>query len=292
MKTIISTLSALFIASLGSVAAAQSPTAPVQITGWGMHYGGKVHYRYQVQNLSSSPITRVLIGHYPHTTDGKAELSIPPQSDNDSLWIPADVAQRPNGWGVKILYAEESDNFSLEWVEAGFNKQMWPAAPQTADAPVVIPTNTAIPAGATWDKFSVTLPEVDAGYVTGHASVAYGGTRVNVPIQKGDSVVPDLMLAAERINQNESNGHWAIFDVSASTKDNYDPAPTLVFEPVIANQTLQPGEVSIHGKRGNWKVKLRNIPERTYQLRFTSNDASGNRAVKTFDYVVAGTVKK
>jgi hypothetical protein len=287
MKKIASSLIAMLVGFSVSVAIAQSATTPVKITGWGMHYGGNVHYRYQVQNGTSSPITRILIGHYPDTTNGKAELAIPPQADtNDSFWIPADFAARPDNWGVRILYGEESDNFSLEWIEASYNKQLWPAAPQAADAPVAIPGNFGIPPGATWDNFSVRLPELDEGYVTGHASVTYDEKNINVPIQKGDSAAPNLTLSVERINQNESRGYWAIFDVRASTKDNYDPAPTLVFEPVTANQTIQANDVFVEARRGNWKVKLRNVPRRTYQLRFVSSDASGNKAVKTFEYSV------
>lgn len=285
MKKLIFLLTALAVLATG--AASAQPKANVIVTGWGMHYGGKVIYRYQVRNSSSGPVMSVVIGHYPSTSDGKAELSVAPDSADNSLVIPADVAARPKGWGVLIRYAEESNNFSLEWVEASYFKRLWPGAPTITDGPIATSGNNSIPPGATWDNFSVSLREVDPGYVTGHASIDVGDDFINVPIQKGDVIPPDLTLSVQRVNQNEGNGHWAIFNIKASAKDNYDPAPTLVFAPVTANQPLLLGEVSIDGGSGNWKVKLRNVSGRTYRLLFTSDDASGNTATRTFEYVVA-----
>jgi hypothetical protein len=290
MRKFASVLTTLLIFFSVTGALAQS-TAPVTVTGLGMHYGGKVIYRYQIRNSSPSPVTRVLIGHHISPNDGKAELYVPPDSTEDSLLIPASVAARPYGWGVLIRYAEESNYFWLEWAEAAYFKKLWPGAATITENPLTLP-GKALPSGAMWDDFSVTLPEVDEGYVTGHASVVYGEKSINVPIQKGDALPPAVTLSVERVNQNEGKGHWAIFDVRASASDNYDPTPTLTFSPVTANQVIRAGDVSIDAKSGRWKVKLRNAPGRIYRLQVTSSDASGNKATKVFDYAVSDGGRK
>jgi hypothetical protein len=130
------------------------------------------------------------------------------------------------------------------------------------------------------------LPEADFKYVTGHASVDYGDQMLTFPIQKGDSTPPTISVNVKRVNQNEGNGNWAILEIEASSKDNYDPNPTLVFEPVLATQPLQKGDVIVDAKRGGWKVKLKNIAGRTYRLKLSSQDASGNTSTSAFDHPV------
>lgn len=290
MKNLISALIAMLLSLVSATAIAQS-TAAVTVTGWGMRYGGKVIYRYQVRNSSPALITSVLIGHFSSVDADRAELSVPPRLASPTFWVPTDAAARPSGWGVLIRYEDESSNFSLEWVEAAYFKKMWPSAQQRPESPISTPGNVGIPPGATWDNFSVSLREADPGYVTGHATIDYGDEYINVPIQKGDTLAPTLALSVERVNQNDGNGNWAIFDVRASASDNYDPGPTLDFAPVTANQPIRAGDVSIDSKPGRWRVKLRNVQGRTYRLQVSSSDASGNKASKSFDYVVPGNGK-
>lgn len=262
------------------------PSGPVKVTAWGQHYGGQVVYRYQVQNLGKTPIRRFHIGHYPSVIDGRAELTVSPKTVGPSFWLASDGTRSPEGWGVMVDYPEESATFSLEWIDGAYFRELWSKAPYTPETPAIKKDN-GIPAGATWDNFSVTVSKPDFGYVTGHASI-HSDDYINVPLIKGDSVPPTINLTVNRVNQNEGNGTWAIFNVQASATDNYDPAPTLVFAPISANQVLQAGDVVTAGGNNAWNIKLKNIPGRTYQLKFTSIDASGNTTVKTYDYAVVG----
>lgn len=263
------------------------PTGPVKVTAWGQHYGGQVIYRYQVQNLGQSPIKRFSVGDYTGETDGRAELTVAPKpiSNSTTFWLSSEVTSSPEGWGVSVDYPEESATFSLDWIEGGYFRELWPQAPYTPYTPTILKKDNGIPPGMTWDKFSVTVPVADFAYVTGHATI-YNNNLINVPIAKGDNIPPSINLTVTRLNQNDGNGTWAIFDVKASATDNYDPAPTLVFEPVSSNKMLQNGDIVIASNNKAWNVKLKNIPGKTYQFKFTSMDASGNTTVKTYDYAV------
>lgn len=276
---------ALYLMANGCAIAQSS--SPVKITGWGLHYGGQVVYRYQVQNFGNNPVKQFITGLYqPLTEEGRAELSVLPRMNDSSFWLAPNIAERPDGWGVALIFPEESATFAIEWIEAGYDKQLRPLAPKVEGAATArIPPFVILP-NETSNAFSVALREPDFSYVTGHAQVDYGDQTLTIPIQKGDSTPPTISVNVKRVNRNEGNGNWALLEVEASSRDNYDPNPTLVFEPVSANQVLQSGDVIIDAKRGGWKVKLRNMAGRTYDLKFTSQDASGNTSTSTFKHPV------
>lgn len=275
---------------------AQAGTKPVQIIGMGMHHGGNVIYRYQIKNKGNEPIKRIILGFAnEQNTSGQiglTEVPFDPSLTTIDQWFPPTLVGRPEGWGARLITeAGNGAEVGLEWIEGNYVKALWPGAPLKENAPTIDPMSKAITPGQVIEAFTVTVPKADFTYTTGNALVTYGALQLSIPIEKGDTLAPALNLNVVRINQNESNGNWAIFHVQASAKDNYDPSPTLLFEPVTSNQALQDGDVAIDAKHGTWKVKLKNIPGRTYQFRFSSQDASGNTAVKTFDYSVAASSK-
>ena len=253
-----------------------------------MHYGGQVVYKFQVKNMGTKTINSFLVGDYPSETQGKAELSVHPKRDSaKSFWLSSQVAERPNGWGVRVLYPEESETFSIEFVEGNYFYELWPKATGAVGAPVAAQKNNGIPPNTTWNNFSVNVPTIDLGFVQGHTTFLYGDDLVTIPIVKGDTVAPTIDLIVNRLNQNVGNGTWAIFDIHASAKDNYDPSPTLDFAPITSNQLFAKGDIVISKNKNAWTVKLKNRPNRTYQMKVTSEDASGNISVKTFDYAVS-----
>ena len=267
---------------------ASTPIPPIQITAFGMHYGGQVVYKFQVKNMGTKTINSFLVGDYPSETQGKAELSVHPKRDSaKSFWLSSQVAERPNGWGVRVLYPEESETFSIEFVEGNYFYELWPKATGAVGAPVAAQKNNGIPPNTTWNNFSVNVPTIDLGFVQGHTTFLYGDDLVTIPIVKGDTVAPTIDLIVNRLNQNVGNGTWAIFDIHASAKDNYDPSPTLDFAPITSNQLFAKGDIVISKNKNAWTVKLKNRPNRTYQMKVTSEDASGNISVKTFDYAVS-----
>lgn len=277
------------LAALSIPLASLAQSQPVQITAWAQHIGGSVVYRYEVRNMSASPLQRVLIGHFTHPSSGRAELSVQPSvssSDDGSLWLPSDVATSPAGWGVAMIFPEESATFSLEWIDAELNRRLWPLAQQTRNAPVSIGTDAAIPPGGTSIAFSVRVPKVDAAYVSGSATVGYAEGSVTLPLRKGDNVPPLLHLTVDRLNQSGIQGHWAIFEASAAVSDNYDPAPTVGLSVLGDGVSLEPDAVDVLRLGMKWKIKLKNTPGHAYELRFTAEDASGNQSVESVRYPI------
>lgn len=284
-------ISAVVVCAFSNAYAQTSSSA--KVIGWGMHFGGQVVYRYEVQNLSQRPIKGLMIGlNQPVSGEGSAELSVLPATNGSSFWLAPSTARTPDGWGAKLFFTEESEKFAIEWTEAGYYKDTWPAAGLDQDAPIVKSPPKTIPPQATWDAFSVTLKKADFAYVNGHARVDYGNTSLTLPIEKGDGIPPDLDLRVNRTNQNGSNGRWAIFEIQATVKDNYDPSPTLVFEPITANQSLAQNSFKVDLKGNIWKIWLENVPGGIYYMRYTASDASGNITIKVVEYNVDATAKK
>jgi hypothetical protein len=265
---------------------AQSEPPIAKITGWGSHYGGAVQYRYQVQNLSSGAIKRLTIGIGADEKNSGRELKVGPEQDpgTTSFWIPARTATRPDGWGVSYSYEEESEKFALEGIEENYRKKLWPGAPETVNTPAAKANSIGIPSSAIWDNFSVTLPKVDLGYIYGHVWVSTEENFQTVRITKGDTIPPSLELITHRVGNPGRHEGWEEFDIEARALDNYDPNPELRLEPV---QVATNGDIRIDYVQGKWRVRFRNHPGNHYQLRFSAEDASGNKTSKTFDYVVA-----
>lgn len=253
-------------------------TPPVTVTAWGMHYGGWVTYKYQVKNQGTLPIDHFFIGYSPPTStaDGDTELSVVPYyPGGKSLWLPSSVSQSPAGWGVFLSYPDESATFALRWVEAGWYKSMRPKA-HGADMPIAQNPPNVMPAGATWDQFSVTLPKPDYAYVQGHANLFYGDNELTVPMEKGDSIKPTLKVEIEKVRKEDG---FLTLHVEVEAKDNYDPLPDVALESITADQPLNAGDVIADTNRDERQIKVRNVPGRVYQISYSATDASGNKAI-------------
>jgi hypothetical protein len=258
-------------------------TPPITVTAWGMHHGGWVVYKYQVKNLGTLPIDNFFIGYYPpsSTADGDTELSVVPYyPGGKSLWLPSSVSQSPSGWGVFLSYPEESATFALRWVEAAWYRKHQPGD-QYSDVPIAQNPPNVMPAGATWDQFSVTLPKPEYSYVQGHANLFYGHNEITVQMEKGDSIAPTLKLEIEKVRRED---RFSTLHIEAEAKDNYDPQPDVTLEAITANQPIYPGEVKAGIGTNERQIKLRNVPGRIYQISYAAIDASGNKTVKTISY--------
>jgi hypothetical protein len=262
-----------FVCLLSCGSSYAQTSAPVRITAWGMHYGGQVMYRYQVQNLGSEPIKRFFIGLYQTDTGGgAAELTVFPASSNVSSWLPPNVAQRPESWGVASFFPDESAKFALEWVEAGYDKQLWPAAGQTQDSPAARTPANVIPAGKSWDSFSVTVRQPDIAYVNGHASVDYGQRALTLQLKKGDEMPPSISGSAIATK----NGGMLNVEVSLNVKDNFDPNPEISLVSVTANEAFHPKDVVAAIGQDKRILRLKRNKGRIYYLTYEAVDGSGN----------------
>lgn len=273
-------ISTVLLSSVFCAFATAQTTSPVTVTAWGMHYGGWVVYKYQVKNQGALPIDDFFIGFYPptDTADGDAELKVGPYyPGGQSLWLPPSVSQSPVGWGVYLSFPDESATFSLRWIEAGYYKKHRPKAHE-ADMPIVQNPPNVIPAGATWDQFSVTLPKPDYAYVQGHANLFYGDNEITVQMEKGDSIKPTLKVEIEKVRKEDG---FLTLHVEVEAKDNYDPLPDVALESITADQPLNAGDVVTEAYKGESQIKVRNVPGRTYQISYSATDASGNKTISS-----------
>lgn len=280
-------ISSVFFSLLYCTCAAAQVNPPVKVTVWALHHGGQMVYKYRVENLGNFPIDDFFIGAYPptDTTDGAAELTVPPYyPEGTTLWLPPSVSQSPAGWGVFMSFPDESATFALRWVEAGWFRKTWPGA---REAGIPIPQNppNVMPPGASWDQFSVTLPEPDLAYIQGHAYLMYGDNELTVHIEKGDTTPPALSVTLNPGTLWPANNKLVPLTAAITARDDYDPEPEIKLESITASETLanddiQDAQFGADDRQFGLVAKRAgtNMAGRIYTVTYSATDASGNKA--------------
>ncbi|MEF9340925.1 hypothetical protein V4889_06930 [Ralstonia solanacearum species complex bacterium KE101] len=257
--------------------------APVKVTAWGMHHGGQVIYKYDVQNLGASQIKRFIVGVNPAgTKDGALELSVAPNYTGTPFWLPKEAALSPDGWGTLMKYEEGSQTFGIEWIEAGYNKILRPGTPQEPGSPTIMNPPNPIPAGATWSQFGVVLSKPDYAYVQGHAAVDYNGDSIVIPITKGDNQPPVVQMQGKAT----PDGVHYVIDTNLVIKDGVDPAPehraTLTRRDTATGGNVEELPAPKHLKQ----FRVTAFPGKTYTLTVTAQDASGNTGSASYSWSI------
>jgi len=275
---------AAFLACIGVVNGVQAQTEqPIaSIAAWGMHYGGKVQYQYQLKNLSTSPITRVTLGVGAEGAEESRELTIFPEKDlgSQSFLIPVTSAARPDGWKVLYSFEDENPKFAIEWIENAYSRELFPNAPSNAQPINANTGSKGILPGATESNFSVLLPAMDPAYVNAYVWVDSRDESQIIRVTKGDTSPPSLDIIAEPTAHPGNHNGWVEFALRAVSRDNYDPNPEITLDGVSGSTD----SMTVDRRDGRWIVKFKNTPGKTYRLRFRSVDASGNETVTNFDY--------
>ncbi|MEO8343001.1 MAG: hypothetical protein ABI536_04195 [Gallionella sp.] len=280
-------ISTALVSFLYCAYAVAQASPPVKVTAWGMHRGGSLVYKYQVDNLGAFPIENFFIGFHPptDTADGDAELKVAPYyPGGTSLWLPPSVSQSPTGWGVFLSFPDESATFSLRWVEARWYRSMQPKA-RDANFPVAQNPPNVMPPGASWNQFSVTLPMPDLAYIQGHAYLMYGDNELTVQMVKGDITPPTLSVSLSPATLWPPNNKQVLVTATITVKDNYDPEPEIKLESITASEALAANDIqdaqfgtddrsfSLTAKRaGN------NMAGRIYTVTYSATDGSGNKS--------------
>jgi len=276
---------ATFLICIGVVNEPQAQTEkPIaSITAWGMHYGGKVQYTYQLKNLSRGQITRLTLGVGPEDGKESRELTVRPEQDRGtySFLIPVRSAARPDGWEVLYSYEEENPKFAIDWIEKAYSKELFPGDPENAKFTVPATGPKGIPPGTTESNFSVFLAAMDPAYVNAHAWIDSGDESQIIRVTKGDTSPPSLDIIAEPTAHPGNHNGWVEFALRAVSRDNYDPNPEVTLDGVSGSTD----SMTVDRRDGRWIVKFKNTPGKSYRLRFQSVDASGNQTVRNFDYV-------
>ena len=292
MKTIklIAAISTALMGLLCCGYAVAQATPPVKVTVWAMHHGGEMIYKYQVKNLGTFPIKNFFIGFYPPTgtADGAAELTVPPYyPEGTTLWLPPSVSQSPAGWGVFMSFPDESATFALRWVEANWHRETWPKA---REAGIPVPQNppNVMPAGASWNQFSVTLPEPDNAYLQGHAYLMYGHKELTVQMEKGDTTPPTITISLSPNTLWPPNDKQMPVTAAITVKDDYDPEPEIKLESITASETLaandiQDAQLGTDDRQFSLAAKRlgTNQAGRIYTVTYSATDGSGNKATAT-----------
>ncbi|HLP97967.1 MAG TPA: hypothetical protein VK149_05945 [Sideroxyarcus sp.] len=260
--------------SLGNVAAAAPPIVEV----YGTHFGGKVQYHYRVKNNGLYPISSVWIGHdtlndadyYNDVWELKTDISgmfvNKKYPSPDYFDIPAASVTSPPGWEVRRISLEETEEISINWLMADDYSQ--PVAPSQ-----------------TMGGMSVTLDKMDMTYITSHATINFGGRskkdEITVPLQRLDITPPALTVTLNPSIVRE-NDKLAPITATITVLDDYDPAPEIKLESIIASEPMENGDVKevqlgTDDRQFQLKAESKTNAGRAYLVTYSATDGSGNR---------------
>lgn len=278
----------LFLLSVSAYS--QTIPKPVQIIVTGTHYGGNVIYRYQVKNNGAQNINRITLGYAGEKDSSFIGFTEWPDDPSVALpmagqWFPTSIISSPDGWGSTLISTADEGGVGIDWIEGSFAKVLWPRRLQGANAPPIYPGGKAIVPGQTSGDFSVKLERPDYAYVHGYASVKYGNNALPIPIEKGDTTQPTLLITLSPSTLWPPNNKLLPITASIAVKDDYDPAPEIKLESITASEALAAGDVqdaqlgtddrqfSLAAKRAGT-----NQAGRIYTVTYSATDASGNKA--------------
>ena len=157
--------------NIGNAYAQESPNVVVKVSEQTLT-DGKVIYRYRVinnrvgDNLSNT-IVGLSVGYDYYR--GVPELSIPPVGWQFEPGLPQNSTKSPCNWQVEAIATEESPYLNLEWRNNG--------------------TSDILP-GQVVSDFSVTVPEADNRYLTGHWTVFFADAGVASSVLEIDPTLP------------------------------------------------------------------------------------------------------
>jgi hypothetical protein len=282
-------LMAVFVAPLADA------DVPIKINAWGIHYGGQIVYRYQIENNSASIIDQVDLG---LNSPGK-ELPGLPWSLNPAysdVPVPLDAAHcKPfNAMDCTIAVfqfdymAEPKTNISMRGIENNLNPP-----------PKVFSGAEYIRPGTLSSVAELTIPTAyqSLGYLTSFGKVFLSdnfpknpdGTiviDVEIPFTKVDVTPPSISVSLSPTTLWPPNNKLVPINVTITVQDDYDPEPEIKLESITANEDLdisdtkdvQPGtddrQFQLKAKRaGN------NLAGRIYTVTYSATDGSGNKTI-------------
>ena len=276
------------------VAPQASAGVPIKINAWGIHQGGQIVYRYQIENNSASIIAQVDIG---LNSPGK-ELPGLPWSLNPAysdIPVPLDAAHCKPFYYMDCTItvfqfdymAEPKTNISMRGVE---NNMVPP--------PKVFSGAEDIRPGTRSSVAEITIPAAyqSPGYLTAFGEVFLldnntrnpDGTVVTsaeIQFTQVDVTPPTLSITLTPGILWPPNNKPVPITATITVNDDYDPEPEIKLESITATETLTVGDIqdaqfatddrsfSLAAKRdGN------NMAGRIYTVTYSATDASGNKA--------------
>lgn len=263
----------LCLLSFDNAYAQEAPNVTVKVSQQ-TFADGKVTYRYRVinnrvgNNLANA-IVALLIGYdYYH---GIPELSISPVGWTFESGLTQNSTKTPPNWQVEAITTEESPYLNLEWRNNG--------------------TSDILP-GQVVSDFSVTVPEADDRYLTGHWTVFFADAGIassvletdDTVVENVDTTPPTLSISLTPDTIWPPNHKMVLINANISVTDNSDLTPEVKLvtitcnEPIDANSDISGVDFGTNDRsfyiRSDRKGKQKQ--GRVYTVTYSATDASGN----------------
>lgn len=266
----------------------------IKINVYGIHYGGQIVYRYQIENNSGSIIHKASLG---LNSQGK-ELPGKPWSLNPSYWdgpAPLDSAQCKPFFSMNCTVAvfqfdymaEPKTNIDMEGVE----NSLIPPPKVFSEANYIRPGTLSSVA-----ELTVPIAYQSPGYLTASGEVFLLDnntknpdgtivTSIEIPFNKVDVTPPTISVALSPATLWPPNDKLVSVTAAITVKDNYDPAPEIKLESITASETLASNDIQgvqfgTDDRQFNLVAKRTgsNQTGRIYTVTYSATDASGNKA--------------
>lgn len=275
-------------------ASSANADVPIKINAWGIHYGGQIVYRYQIENNSNSSINQVELG---LNSPGK-ELPGKPWSLNPNYSdVPAslDLAKCKPFTSMTCevtvfqfdYMAKPKTNIFMTGIENG---QIPP--PKVFSGAENIRSGTL----SSVAELYIPLAYQSSGYLTASGTVwlldnfprnpdGTYVTSVEIPFTKVDVTPPSILVTLSPATLWPPNGKLMSIDATIAVQDDYDPEPEIKLESITANETLDTKDIqnaqlgtddrnfSLAAKRAGT-----NLAGRIYTVTYSATDGSGNKA--------------
>lgn len=270
----------LFV-SAGLIIPAHAALPLVVIKTYGEHRAGNIVYHHRVTNNSACKVASFSIGEETDRVNmgvdynilygeiGTYPLGYVPVDIDAGTGAPISQGATVGlpGWTADIM---EIDNGSayLEWTSISDT----PGAPSGQR---LLPGQTA--------DFSVTVPSMDAVYLTGHFSAYLGGgrgspcpTQYNDFMQKLDTTPPALTVTFTPATFR-ANGSMVTVNATIAVKDDYDPQPEIKLEYISPAKPSDVVGAAIGTDDRQFQVSATTLGvPKTYFAIYSATDGSGN----------------
>ncbi|OGS94232.1 MAG: hypothetical protein A3H31_07445 [Gallionellales bacterium RIFCSPLOWO2_02_FULL_57_47] len=276
---------------------------PIKINAWGIHQGGQIVYRYQIENNSASTIYQADLG---LNSPGK-ELPGKPWSLNfaySDVPVPLDAAYCKPFYFMDCTIAvfqfdympEPKTNISMRGVE----NNMIPPPKVLSGAHYIRPGTRSSVA-----EIYIPIGYQSPGYLTSFGEVSLldnntrnpDGTIVTdavIPFTQVDVTPPALSFTLSPGMLWPPNDKLVAINATIAVHDDYDPEPEIKLESITASEPLAAGDIQdaqlgtddrdfyLAAKRaGN------NQAGRIYTVTYSATDGSGNKATASATVSVA-----
>jgi hypothetical protein len=275
---------------------------PIKINAWGIHHGGQIVYRYQIENNSASIIDAVKLG---LNAVGK-ELPEKPWSLNPKYWdgpVPLDFAQcKPFSYmdcTVNVFQFDYMAEPKARITMQGVENNLVPPPKVFSEAHYIRPGSLSSIA-----ELYIAPAYQSPGYLTAIGEVYLfdnntknpDGTIVTsaeIPFTKVDVTPPTLSITLSPVTLWPPNNKLMPVAATITVKDDYDPEPEIKLESITSSEALAADDIQgaqfgtddrsfslMATRAGN------NLAGRIYTVTYSATDGSGNKATASTTVLV------